>query len=87
MTITTPAAANVLTYEQYMAEEPVYGRYDIIEGVRVSRGRVWPETRTVAVLRLAPGGAVAAASYEETQSLTSISFPDLVVPVAEFFKP
>jgi hypothetical protein len=44
MTITSPAAANVLTYEQYMAEEPVDGRYDII-------------------------------------------FPDLMVPVAGFFKP
>jgi Uma2 family endonuclease len=194
MAITSPAAANVLSYEQYMAEEPVCGRYDIIEGVRVfmaaapwrhqriliwilrllmdyeaasgrgralaapfdllirrvprlqtrqpdvffishealARGggapakgalevapelvvdilsdnetverfdgkltdycaigvqeccRVWPETGTVDVLRLAREGAVVAAAYEETQSLTSISFPDLTVSVAGFFKP
>ena len=193
MAISTPAAAKVLSHEQYMAEEPVYRRYDIIEGVRIfmagaswrhqriliwilqlllgyemasGRGRalaapfdvlirrvprlqtrqpdelfishealalgggapakgplevapelvveiisdnetaerfddkaadycaigvrecwrVWPETRVVDVLRLAPEGAVLAATYAETQSLTSIIFPDLTVPVASFFK-
>ena len=49
--------------------------------------RVWPETRTVEVLRLAPEGAAVVAAYEETQSLTSINLPDLIVPVAGCFKP
>jgi Uma2 family endonuclease len=35
MAIATPPTAKLLTYEDYLAEETVYRRYDIIEGMRV----------------------------------------------------
>ncbi len=35
MAITTEAPALALTYEAYMAEPTVYGRYDIVNGIRV----------------------------------------------------
>lgn len=36
MAITQPAATpEILTYEQYMAEGEVQGRYDIVNGVRI----------------------------------------------------
>lgn len=34
-TVMTPPASDLLTYEAYMAEPQVEGRYDIVEGVRV----------------------------------------------------
>lgn len=48
--------------------------------------RVWPATRTVDVLHLTPAGSVTVATYDETQTLQSITFPDLTPRVAEFFK-
>ncbi|HZO90647.1 MAG TPA: Uma2 family endonuclease [Chthonomonadaceae bacterium] len=47
---------------------------------------VRPETRTVEVLRLTPNGPVSAATYDQTQTLQSLTFPDLTVAVADFFK-
>jgi Uma2 family endonuclease len=47
--------------------------------------RVWPETRTVEVLRLTPDGPEVAAVYDETQTLQSLTFFDLALPVAAFF--
>jgi len=42
MAITTEAPALALTYEAYMAEPTVYGRYDIVNGVRIFMpGATW----------------------------------------------
>jgi Uma2 family endonuclease len=194
MAITTPPAADVLTYEQYMAEGEVQSRYDIVEGVRVfmsaptwrhqriqsntqrvlyryeeasgvglalaapfdllvrreprlqtrqpdvlfishqamARGggipakgplevgpelvveiisdsereqifaakvadyiaigvnecwRVSLEPPSVSVLHLTSDGPVTIATYDQTQSLSSITFPDLTMAVADIFKP
>lgn len=46
-----------------------------------------PRPRTVTVVRLSPGGPVVAADYGEIETLQSLTFPDLSVPVAEFFRP
>jgi Uma2 family endonuclease len=193
MAIRSPAATDVLTYEQYMAEGVIEGRYDIIDGVRIfmsaptwqhqrivikltrifmeyeersgtglalsapfdilirrqprlqtrqpdvlfithatlARGggipakgplevgpelvveiisdsereslfaakvadytaigvqecwRVVPEARSVEVLRLAPTGPVSVATYDESQSLHSVTFPVLTVSVADIFQ-
>lgn len=47
--------------------------------------RVWPETRIVEVLRLTKKGAEVAAAYDETETIQSITFPDLTVSVASLF--
>lgn len=46
-----------------------------------------PAARTVEVLRLMPEGPESVAIYDETQTLRSITFPDLTVAVSEFFRP
>jgi Uma2 family endonuclease len=46
----------------------------------------WPETRTVQVFRLTADGPVLAATYSETQSVVSLSFPGLTVAVADIFR-
>lgn len=48
---------------------------------------VRPEPRTVEVAQLTPNGPVTIAVYDETQTFPSLTFPDLTVAVAEFFKP
>ena len=48
---------------------------------------VWPETQTVEVLLLTPEGAERVATYDDTQTLQSMTFRHLTVAVAEFFKP
>jgi Uma2 family endonuclease len=47
---------------------------------------VRPEARIVDVVRLSPDGPVTGATFDETDTLQSITFPDLVVSVAEFFR-
>lgn len=49
--------------------------------------RVWPETRTVELLRLSGEGAEVVATYHETEAARSITFPDLSFPVASIFAP
>jgi Uma2 family endonuclease len=49
--------------------------------------RLWPGSRTVDVLALTDAGAVIAATYDETQNVPSLIFPDLTVPVAALFAP
>jgi Uma2 family endonuclease len=49
--------------------------------------RVLPEPRSVTVLSLEANGPVVIATYDDTQVLQSIIFPDLTVSVAEIFKP
>jgi Uma2 family endonuclease len=46
----------------------------------------WPETRTIQVFRLTAAGPLLAATYSETQSVVSLTFPDLTVPVADIFR-
>lgn len=48
---------------------------------------VRPAARTVEVLRLSPTGAETAATYDETQTLQSLTFHDLAIPIADIFKP
>ncbi|HZP80235.1 MAG TPA: hypothetical protein VFB21_01235 [Chthonomonadaceae bacterium] len=46
MAIKVPPAPDILTYEQYMAEEEICLRYDIIEGVRIYMpGPTWRHQR------------------------------------------
>jgi Uma2 family endonuclease len=47
--------------------------------------RVWPETRTVEALRLTAKGADTVHTYDETQALQSLAFPDLTLFVAAIF--
>lgn len=47
--------------------------------------RVWPETRTVEVLRLNAGGYEVAATYGENETVQSLTFLDLKVSVAAIF--
>lgn len=83
MTIASPPPASaLLTYEQYMAEEEIVARYHIVDGVRT-----FPDARTVEVLRLALGGFVSAAIYDDTQIVQSLVLPDLTVAVADVFRP
>lgn len=46
-----------------------------------------PETRTVEVLRLTPGGFVSTAMYDDTQFVQSLILPNLAVAVADVFRP
>jgi Uma2 family endonuclease len=46
---------------------------------------VSPDTQTVEVLRLTPELVESVATYENDQTLRSVVFPDLTVPVAEMF--
>ena len=48
---------------------------------------VRPDTRTVEVLRLTPGGSPSVAVYDDTQTVMSQVFPSLAVPVAEVLAP
>jgi hypothetical protein len=48
--------------------------------------RVLPQTLTVELLRLTPDGPVMVAAYGSTQSLQSLTFPDLIVPVTDLFQ-
>lgn len=47
--------------------------------------RVWSETRTVELLQWKPDGYETAANFNETQSVQSIIFNDLSVPVSSIF--
>lgn len=47
---------------------------------------VRPAVRTIEVLRLSPARAETAATYDETQTLQSLTFRDLAIPVADVFK-
>jgi Uma2 family endonuclease len=49
--------------------------------------RVLPRMSAVDVLRLTAEGPVLVASYDASTSVQSIAFPDLITPVAEFFRP
>lgn len=46
---------------------------------------VYPDTRTVEVLRLTPTGPETAAVYMEGQNVHSLVFHDLILPVADIF--
>lgn len=48
---------------------------------------VRPESRTIEVLRLTPNGPQTVAIYDDTQTVTSVVFPTLFVPVADAFAP
>jgi Uma2 family endonuclease len=47
--------------------------------------RVWPETRTVEVLRLTRDGATVSAVYGEADMIQSLTFSDLTLSVAAIF--
>jgi Uma2 family endonuclease len=48
---------------------------------------VRPDAQTVEVVRLTPNGPVPVTTYDATQTLQSLTFPDLTLPVADFFQP
>ncbi len=48
---------------------------------------VRPETRTVELLQPGRSGDLVVATFDETLTLTSLAFPDLVVAVADVFQP
>lgn len=48
---------------------------------------VRPEDRTVEVLRLTPNGPQSMHIYDDTETLASVVFPNLSVPVADVFTP
>jgi Uma2 family endonuclease len=46
-----------------------------------------PETRTIELLQPSLSGSQVIATFDETQSVNSLVFPDLVVPVEDLFQP
>jgi Uma2 family endonuclease len=57
-----------------------YCKVNVLECWAVS-----PDTQSVEVLRLAPQGAQSEAVYRMGETVVSLTFPDLAVPVAEIF--
>jgi hypothetical protein len=56
--------------------------------VEIGVNEAWllrPEIRTVDLVRLWPDGPVTVAAYGESESLHSLTFPDLIAAVADFF--
>jgi Uma2 family endonuclease len=47
--------------------------------------RVWPETRTVEVLRLSSGGAEVVATYHDNETVRSLTFPDFAIAITLIF--
>jgi len=69
MATMTQAPAGLLTYEAYMAEPEVQGRYDIINGVRhTMAGASWRHQRIAKNLSKALG------EYEETSGIGLLIF-------------
>jgi Uma2 family endonuclease len=55
---------------------------------RVGVGECWlvnPTSQTVEVLRLTPQGTETVATYGQSEAVQSITFPDLMMPVADVF--
>ena len=48
---------------------------------------IYPDTHTVEVQRLTPAGPVPVAIYPENTTFASLTFPDLTLAVADFFRP
>ena len=48
---------------------------------------VRPEARTIEIMRLTPNGSQSVRIYDDTETLTSVVFPNLSVPVADVFAP
>ena len=46
-----------------------------------------PDERTVEVVRLTAGGPMSVATYDDTKTVQSFTFPNLLVAVADIFRP